>query len=563
MIMQQMQNTFDEVNACWERIGTGQASFVAASLVTNTALATLRGLERQLRDLNEHVDLQSLQKACSMLHGNANGDTQAGWHDLAQKLSATKKALTHCTSGHSIPLGKPDAKSDQKLPGCVRPIEPLKSGEKSGFLTTLIGDIQCLVSSESTPGAVVRSITPVYADIGYYLSNRDDKSAELRLLLGLTLLAQTYTAYLDNVRPPATIVQSRLTALRLAQQGRRTIHDLLSDKTCFPCRCTQTLAFHLQNLEADLLHYASHKCWNVFFQSPWVAGNHILEMLDVCHYYGMKLFGYRHYVGAVLHTYNVLKQLAGVERIPLFEQLCAQYQNIFFPGGRPTTNFRACWTRYIGARLKFKKGHRSRNQRDSWCMAVPAHAAQKAAGLGISKGENDDKDECLLFRIKQQDYCVSEEQWAAIKNGDTCDAAQASGVKEIVSSSADTTRQGSRPGDLSSLLAYANTVLDFSAKNTMPQARLNHFTVFATCVRIISTLSDAAHTSKADKGMNCICFANAILSGGDRIVEARRMGRKSGACWTKDEREGVLKMTVGAITDVVGGRGLEEWQWEL
>ena len=548
MIMQQMRNTFDEVNVYWERVGLGEVSFVAASLVTNTALATLRDLERQLRVLDKYIDLQSLQKTCSMLHGNADDDTPAGWHDLAQKLSATKKALAHCTGGHSIPLEKMEPKSDQKLPGCVRPINLLKSRGKVDFLTTLIGDTQRLVSSEAIPGAVVRSITPVYADMGYYLSNRDDEFAELRLLLNCTLLSDAYTAYLDNARPPATIVQGRLIALRLAQQGRQTIHDLLSDKTCFPCRCTQTLAFHLQNLEADLLHYASYKCWNVFFQSPWVAGNHVLEMLDLCHYYGMRLFGYRHYVGAVLHTYNVLQQLAGFKEVPLFEGLCDQYEQTFFPGGRPKGNFKACWTRYMGARLKFKKGHRSRNQRDSWCMAVPAHAAQKAAGLGISKGEHDDKDECLLLTIKQQDYRVSEEQWASIRNAETI------GKPEDARAV---------PLKLQSLLSYADSVLSPSSHAEIPQARLNHFAVFATCVRIISTLSDAAHTSKEDKGMNCICFTNAILSGGDRIVEARKMSRTRGACWTKAEREGVVKMSTDAMRDVLGETKTDEWLWHF
>ena len=548
MIMQQIRNTFDEVNVCWQRVSLGEASFVAASLVTNTALATLRDLEGQLRDLDEHVDLQSLQKTCSMLHGNADDYNPAGWHDFAQKLSVTKKALVHCTDSHAIPLGETNTKPDQTRPGCVRIVEVLKIGGKPEFLMTLIGDVQRLVWSESTPEAVVRSIAPVYADMGYYLSNRHGKSAELRLLLSLAFLSETYTAYLDNVRLPATVVQNRLNALRFAQQGRQTIHNLLSDKTCFPCRCTQTLAFHLQKLEADLLQYASHNCWDVFFQSPWVAGNHALEMLDLCHYYGMKLFGYRHYVGAVLHTYNVLQQLAGLEKVPLFESLCEQYGQTFFPGGRPEANFKACWTRYIGARLKFKKGHRSQNQRNSWCMAVPAHAAQKAAGLGISKGEHDDRDECLLFKIKKQDYCVSEKQWTAFRNAKT--------IGKLDEGRAV-------PSKLQSLLSYADSVLSSSSDEAIPQARLNHFAVFATCVRIISTLSDAAHTSKEDKGMNCICFVNAILSGGDRIVEARKMGWTSGACWTKAEREGVVKLTVDAIKDVVGSGGLREWQWEL
>jgi hypothetical protein len=42
----------------------------------------------------------------------------------------------------------------------------------------------------------------------------------------------------------------------------------------------------------------------------------------------MKLFAYRQYVGSVVHSYNVLQQLAGLEEFPLLEQICEQHKKI-------------------------------------------------------------------------------------------------------------------------------------------------------------------------------------------------------------------------------------------
>lgn len=78
-------------------------------------------------------------------------------------------------------------------------------------------------------------------------------------------------------------------------------------------------------------------------------------------------------------------------------------------------------------------------------------------------------------------------------------------------------------------------------------AKLDYFEAFEKCVKIVSAISNASHTSEKEKGLNCICFASAILDDADRIVNARKMGRDAGAAWTKSEREGVLEATTRAL----------------
>jgi hypothetical protein len=438
-----------------------------------------------------------------------------------------------------------------------------------------------LVTSPGAPSNIVRNSTPVYADVGYLVTRTDQNCQPWSAVLGLDLLTKGYKSYHQSLigSPKASLSFSscRINALKLAQQASSQVSAILVDKTCFPCRCTQTLAYHLQNLEADLQSYARHKCWDVYFQLPWVAGNHILEILDLCRYYGLRLFHYRHYVGAVLHSYNVLRQLGRLDEIPVLESLCEQFCGLYFPGGsRPKASFRGCWSRYVGARLKFKKGHKSRSSQDAWCMAIPAYAARKAAGLGGSP--SDDQDlvgveaiDGLVIKVKQQDYHLSEDLWSQVDEVSASASASArrsskSSVRKRSSATAPTAdsseQQQQHQQRLLDLAQVANQSLAGDSNNNMPLARLNMFAVFEKCVRVVSTLSDETHSGpKEERGLNCICFASAILAGGDRIVDGRRLGRLE--TWKKDERQCVDRFQK-AVQDVFGpGVKEEDFLWAV
>jgi hypothetical protein len=308
------------------------------------------------------------------------------WHDILQKISTTRQLYVHYLNGHSDSKSSAGNSSVQKLFGYKA------KNDRNKLLDSLVSDAIQLITSANIPCAIIRNSTPSYADLGYALSKPSDKDCELRLSFGLQLLLESYATYLCN-SIPTQVSHCRLGSLRLARQAIGSLGKIINNETCFPCKCTSTLSYHLHNLAGELTSFAKFKCWNLYFQSPWVAGNHLLEILDLCYYYGGKLLAYRRYVGALVHSYNVLEQLAGLEKIPILEHLCDTYKDIFFPGGRPETNFRSCWTRYVGARLNFKKGHKSRNHRDSWCMAIPTHAARKAAGLGVCNGTKDGRSE--------------------------------------------------------------------------------------------------------------------------------------------------------------------------
>ena len=515
-----------------------------------------------MRELDERITLDQLRQNCQLVVKRDSGQAKPQWLDLLDRLNEVKQSYEHYTKGHPLSTISSCPSCVQKPPDYAQSMSNADASPRSSILRVLVDNIMHLVFTRTAPCAVIRNSSPVYADLGYVLSDKSDEAHETRLQLALQALNVSYCQYLDN-SIPSQVSLCRLKALRLAQQAIKSIGNIMEDKTCFPCTCTQTLAYHLRSLETDLNGFVKQKCWDLYFQSPWVAGNHILETLDLCHYYGMKLFVYRHYIGAVIHSYNVLQQLAGLERISLLEHICEQHKDTFFPGGqRPTSNFRACWTRYVGARLKFnkKKGHKSRDHRDSWCMAVPAHAARKAAGLSVCGNTKDERNGCLLFKIKQQDYHLTEEQRQVLLDEGVCEQLENMALGQ--GASEEMTEWDSSQHQWTGVLSSINRYLTSTGSNA-PTALLDHFAVFKSCVRVVSDLSDASHTDEKERGMNCICFASAILGGADRIMEARRLGKIAGSCWKKEEREGVLDMAIKAIKKEMGGRQVREWCWEI
>ncbi|KIW15509.1 hypothetical protein PV08_05555 [Exophiala spinifera] len=617
--IQRIRDISSSAERCWTLAANGHFSFPVAAFVTNVAFSMLRQVGIELLEHDEELSLSGLHQMCCKRSGNeiANGENFGGaGHVLLDELQKLEQSVLHFREGHRKLLIPSCAACVQKPAEYIQPpADGSGTTARPQFVEAIVDNIVHLVARTAAPPNIIRNSTPVYADVGYLITRTDDENAQSwSAILGLSLLTKGYRSYIESLSSANEISRCRLAALRLAQQASSQVSRVLNDKTCFPCRCTQTLAYHLQNLEADLSSYAKYKCWDIYFQSPWVAGNQMLEILDLCHYYGMRLFNYRHYVGAVLHSYNALTQLERLEKIPILESLCDQFSGVFFPGGtRPKGSFRACWSRYVGARLKFKKGHKNRNSNDAWCMAIPAHAARRAAGLGAHGDSSDasSKIDCLLFKVKQHDYHVGEDVWDSLNGGGALVESNnnnnnnnnnthykkghagarkgrsgTSSGSSIASTAVSSQRRGSSSSLESSRLldlaeaahksfATATTDSGTNAAFTLPLARLNMFAVFEKCLQVVSTLSDGTHAGQDEKGINCICFASAILTGGDRIVDGRKLGRFE--TWKKDEKEcvtqagKVILKTFGNVKtsdhdhDHDNGRknDREQWLWSV
>jgi hypothetical protein len=63
----------------------------------------------------------------------------------------------------------------------------------------------------------------------------------------LHVFLESDKSYLFAVHLPSACSGCRLQALRLAQEAAPCIQSVLNDST-MPCRCPNTLAFHLENV---------------------------------------------------------------------------------------------------------------------------------------------------------------------------------------------------------------------------------------------------------------------------------------------------------------------------
>lgn len=533
-----------------------------ASFVTNVAFASLRQVGVELLEHDENLSLSELHQMCCSFDRSTGKETFAK-HSLLGHLEQAEHSLAHYRDSHQHAVTLSCSSCTQKSTDYYQSLDLEDDDNRQRFSAAIIDNIINLVSSKDVPTSIVRNSTPVYADVGYLITRANENTQSWSAILGLNLLANGYRVYLRTIMTPKVVSQCRIAALRLANEASSYVSTILNDKACFPCRCTQTLAFHLQHLETDLNSYAKFNCWDLYFQSPWVAGNHVLEILDLCHYYGMRLLNYRHYVGAVLHSYNVLKQLGGLTEIPVLENLCTQLAGILFPGGNPPSNhFRASWARFVGARLKFKKGHKNKNSRDNWCMSIPPHAQRRAAGLGAGNDHPPGKIDCLLFQIKQQDYHVRDEQFSDFDPASISLQKAQNNIKAKKSSpSVSPALASAVPKRQLSDLAQA-VQQSFAACETtpLPLARLNLFAVFDRCVHVVSRLSDETHTAANEKGINCICFCSEILSAADRIIEGRRLGKAE--TWKKHERE-CMTQANSAIEETFRSIKAEQWLWNV
>ncbi|KAK5447950.1 hypothetical protein LTS15_009449 [Exophiala xenobiotica] len=566
--VQRIQEISSSVEHYWRLAARRTISFPVAAFTTNVAFASLRQLVDEFLQRESNLGLAALY------------DTPFSFNDSKQYADTTKVCSASSTLldrlRHIVETLSEyqDGDMDTCDPFCLNCGHGLAkevqtkviigtAGSKS-LSEALIGNMMQLVVFEMLPPGMINRSTPLYQDLDDLIKNVQINGHPWSVISGLNILTQSYRVFLRTLKRPNLVSQCRINALKLAQQVSSEISVTLANSVTFPCRCAGTIGQYLHRMQAELQWYVGHNCWDLVSQAPWVAGNHVLEILDLCNYYGSHLLKYRHFVGAILHSYNCLTKLGGLEKIPILEQLCAKFCGVLFPGGiLPEANFYACWARCVGARLKFDQRHNGKHTHDNWCFTIPAPAAKAAAGIDIPEHRHHGSSECLLFQIKRQGYHITKDQWKdlarASKHSDKTQnaGAETGGIQKTARASASVTHSDM----LLHLTATIQETFTHTADTPLPSARLNVFAVFRKCAHVMSQVSDNVRCKEVEKnGGICICFCHAILDAADRIVKSRRFGELE--IWQKDERVWVEEMKK-AIRMSFGNVNEEDLLWDI
>ena len=130
-----------------------------------------------------------------------------------------------------------------------------------------------------------------------------------------------------------------------------------------PCGCLQIgsvgVAQLLITAQEWLYQFVNTKRFDIFYQAPWISGQHMVEHLSMASDFGAKAWHHAYYVGTTLHTYNTLVKLEVIKpsEFPLMERLCNLFKGAVFLGQRPSRNLLSCYQRWGGGSLSFPKGH--------------------------------------------------------------------------------------------------------------------------------------------------------------------------------------------------------------
>ena len=551
-----MDDLLPATRKVWEQTGKGEIPLVVAALITNVAFARFEGIEQRLKLLCGSSDPGVLRTKLLQAQGTPIGlealdspatqaieGLQQSWHlllHLKNSVGPTNLECEICTrkpSNITLRIGSDSAEADEKC------------------LNMVLHNIKQHVQAKTIPTDIVRAGSPLYAEIGYFLTHEESDVNGLRCTFGLRMLLDAYKSFMSGCQAPSTPPSCRLQALKLAQEALPSIGAVLGDLS-MPCRCYQTLAFHLANMELDFKAFLQEKCFDLYFQSPWVSGSHLLEMHETLFYYGLRLFSYRHYVGSVVHVYHILRECTGFRSVPLLEQLRDTFNDVLFPGGRPNRNFKACCLRYMGGRLKFKQDS-SDHRSGSHHMAIPAHTAKVTAGFGLRKEANDARfaycKVSMFYHIKEKGYHVNESLWGRTHaltdpcvsrkehKGHTCAHENLEHYPTC----------NSRPHQLSQLQEAVLT--DFVG--SFPIVKVNFFRVYMSCVRILAIISDKTHGDE-DCGRYCLCYLDTMLQAADRYKANEHQLPPFGC-------KGLVNICKEAMSAVLADSSVDDFLWKI
>lgn len=550
----------------WARAAQGGISLAVAAFIANSASTEFEEIENRFKTSCDVSDPGTLRCKYMQMeqHLGPLGSQIVDENDVESPVNQMVEALRE----YWLLLVQLKLEGPQTTALRPRSQFTLRQGSDAASkdkecLAIVLKDIGHHIQSGVLHNSIIRSGSPIYPEVGLFLTGGENDCNSLRCSFGLQLLLHSYRSYLFSMSCPVPAA-CRLQTLKFAQEASMSIKAALDD-SFMPCKCCPNgLTPHLEGLQSDIQSFLQTKVFDLYFQSPWVSGSQLLEMLDRLFCHGLRLFNYGSYVTAILHAYNILRQFTDLRPCLLFDSIIdSNLSSIVFPGGLPRRNFKACYTRAIGGRLRFAshkhKGHRKSG---SHSMAIPAHAAKATAGLSIRKSEFDadhrfDVEKVSLFYyIKHQEYRPTKGNWKRVYNLGT--------MEQEGQQSPETTNDGGKGacshhnGSSDHLICPTHRLqnveraIDAEFTGPFPIAKINFFAIYLTCARIVRTINDKYH-DEVEPGLRCLCFVEEILRAGDlrRDDDKQPLGFKKAIETTKEVM----------IAELVG-RPLDDFFWK-
>ena len=292
----------------------------------------------------------------------------------------------------------------------------------------------------------------------------------------LRLIVESYKSWyvLPSGEERVSNSNLRLHALRFAQDVRAcVVRFRLSEPfeprpgcNCSDC-CDPGLMEHLRIFEGELSMFMGEKRFDLYHQSPIVAGYQMTRILAKATTLGILFCNIMQYVGVVLHLYNLLRQYGLIEEeTVLLEHLCDVTGHNIFRGPRPTINFFSQYAAFQAMTYNFD--HKSRTfafgESNIHRRRFNSHSLSVMTGL----------NQCGC-----QPFC---NRWGPVWRGiDKRSRLTNEGVEKTADQIA------SHP--LVCVLEPLESIVRSEWEGSFPVARINWFEVFRACTEILEKIS--------------------------------------------------------------------------
>lgn len=299
-----------------------------------------------------------------------------------------------------------------------------------------------------------------------------EKPIPLQLIFGYEMLLSSYKAHLW---PGGKLNKEncRISVLKFAGDVQKSIRTAVNSRICACGLCnTGILEYEkrwLQTTESKLGNYLSEKRFDLYHQSPWTAGCHMIEILTLAIFEGSNLCFMTGDVCALLHLYNALRNLKRpIQPLKLLDQLCQVFLDELFNGALPTGTFTSQYRRALGGTMSRDYETKQGSSR----LALPTTSnPRKRISTTFS----------LFYEIHNIHYNPSIETWERVYLGNNHRNATKKQQREILE------RIQVQPFNVPLDNIREAVLPEF--RGPLPVARIDYFAVHAFCTILLARIS--------------------------------------------------------------------------
>ncbi|GFF24349.1 hypothetical protein IFM46972_01006 [Aspergillus udagawae] len=372
---QEMDAISEQVNECWRQAASKQLPVPLAAWLSTTALHAAVRIFARIRHIAPTFDIlvdkwfKHAKKGIKIRFRDIPLLASSFGGRCAEGITLRKIRLLlhHCRSLEEYKTILPNAGARAKPADIIRPHIPgglddpiwahddLALDQMQESMRQLLVSNRAVAAMEASEKDVHIS-EPLLPPLRLFLGD-ESLPTPFQLAYGMEMLLSTYKSFLWSQGNKNT-QNCRVLALQFAKEVQRSILDAVSALEGVQNTDNDAAVYYsLLQVQVDHLEgFVREQRFDLYYQSPWVAGCHMVEILDFAFFHGVSLCCELGYVCAVLHLYNALRHLdPPIYKITLLEQLCQLFLQPLFLGTLPKENFSSHFRRAMGQGLDREK----------------------------------------------------------------------------------------------------------------------------------------------------------------------------------------------------------------